>query len=65
MGPPPVASSADGPVVAAEAADELPGLARAPLDVAGYMHTSGTTGMPKFCVQTHEYFLRLGRFIAD
>ncbi len=44
---------------------ELPGLAREPLDVAGYMHTSGTTGVPKFCVQTHEYFLRLGRFIAD
>ena len=29
------------------------------------MHTSGTTGVPKFCEQTHEYFLRLGRFIAD
>lgn len=44
---------------------DLPGLARRPVDVAGYMHTSGTTGVPKFCVQTHEYFLRLGRFIAD
>jgi acyl-CoA synthetase (AMP-forming)/AMP-acid ligase II len=44
---------------------ELPGLKRAALDIAGYMHTSGTTGTPKFCVQTHEYFLRLGRFIAD
>jgi crotonobetaine/carnitine-CoA ligase len=43
----------------------LPGLERRPLDVAGYMHTSGTTGTPKFCTQTHEYFLRLGRFIAD
>lgn len=43
----------------------LPGLDRAPLDIAGYMHTSGTTGTPKFCAQTHEYFLRLGRFIAD
>lgn len=43
----------------------FPGLDRAPLDVAGYMHTSGTTGTPKFCAQTHEYFLRLGRFIAD
>jgi acyl-CoA synthetase (AMP-forming)/AMP-acid ligase II len=29
------------------------------------MHTSGTTGTPKFCAQSHEYFLRLGRFIAD
>jgi acyl-coenzyme A synthetase/AMP-(fatty) acid ligase len=23
------------------------------------MHTSGTTGLPKFCAQTHEYFARL------
>jgi carnitine-CoA ligase len=53
-----------GPVVGSGEAD-LPGLARQPLDVAGYMHTSGTTGVPKFCIQTHEYFLRLGRFIAD
>ena len=42
-----------------------PGLARDRLDTAGWMHTSGTTGVPKFCEQTHEYFLRLGRFIAD
>ena len=42
-----------------------PGLSRDRFDVAGWMHTSGTTGMPKFCEQTHEYFLRLGRFIAD
>jgi crotonobetaine/carnitine-CoA ligase len=42
-----------------------PGVERTPLDLAGYMHTSGTTGTPKFCAQTHEYFLRLGRFIAD
>jgi carnitine-CoA ligase len=46
-------------------AGRFPGLHRQPLDVAGYMHTSGTTGTPKFCIQTHEYFLRLGRFIAD
>jgi carnitine-CoA ligase len=44
---------------------DLPGLDRKPLDVAGYMHTSGTTGTPKLCVQSHEYFLRLGRFFAD
>ncbi|MCY4425203.1 MAG: class I adenylate-forming enzyme family protein [Acidimicrobiaceae bacterium] len=42
-----------------------PGLARDRFDAAGWMHTSGTTGVPKFCEQTHEYFLRLGRFIAD
>ena len=41
------------------------GLARDRFDTAGWMHTSGTTGVPKFCEQTHEYFLRLGRFIAD
>lgn len=38
----------------------LPGLSRRPLDTAGWMHTSGTTGVPKLCTQTHEYFLRLG-----
>jgi acyl-CoA synthetase (AMP-forming)/AMP-acid ligase II len=42
-----------------------PGLSRSPEAVAGYMHTSGTTGAPKLCAQTHTYFLRLGRFIAD
>jgi carnitine-CoA ligase len=50
---------------ATAAPGEFPGMQRAALDVAGYMHTSGTTGTPKFCTQTHEYFLRLGRFIAD
>ncbi len=44
---------------------DAPGLTRGRFDVAGWMHTSGTTGVPKFCEQTHEYFLRLGRFIAD
>ncbi|MGH2939716.1 MAG: class I adenylate-forming enzyme family protein [Solirubrobacterales bacterium] len=41
-----------------EAADVggLPGLDAAADDVASFMHTSGTTGLPKFCVQTHEYF---------
>jgi crotonobetaine/carnitine-CoA ligase len=53
------------PVEVAAAAADLPGLGRAPSDGAGSMHTSGTTGTPKFCIQSHEYFLRLGRFIAD
>ena len=56
---------AGGSEVALDAAAELAGLARRPDDVAGYMHTSGTTGTPKFCEQSHEYFIRLGRFIAD
>lgn len=58
-------ASADGRAVSGPPPDPLPGLARDRLDVAGYMHTSGTTGVPKFCEQTHEYYLRLGRFIAD
>jgi crotonobetaine/carnitine-CoA ligase len=44
---------------------ELGGLNRGPTEIAGYMHTSGTTGAPKFCAQTHRYFLHLGRFVAD
>ena len=43
----------------------LTGTSRRSEDVAGYMHTSGTTGKPKFCTQSHRYFLELGRFIAD
>lgn len=34
-------------------------------DIACYMHTSGTSGRPKFCALSHAYFLKLGRFIAD
>ena len=63
------AAGLDGSVIGAaaglEGLDGAPGLARDQFDVAGWMHTSGTTGVPKFCEQTHEYFLRLGRFIAD
>lgn len=33
--------------------------------VVSFMHTSGTTGVPKFCAQTHEYFLRLGARMSD
>ena len=50
---------------APDSAEALGGLARAPESIAGYMHTSGTTGAPKFCAQSHHYFLALGRFIAD
>lgn len=58
-------AAAGGPAMSGPAPDPLPGLGRDRMDVAGYMHTSGTTGVPKFCEQTHEYYLRLGRFIAD
>ena len=46
-------------------ADGLPGLDRDPLDLVSFMHTSGTTGAPKFCVQTHEYFRRLARAMSS
>lgn len=39
----------------------LPGSAASPSDTVSYMHTSGTTGLPKFCVQSGDYFLRLAR----
>jgi carnitine-CoA ligase len=42
----------------------LPGLGAGRLDVASFMHTSGTTGLPKFCAQTHDYFARLAAAIA-
>ncbi|WPB89287.1 AMP-binding protein [Streptomyces malaysiensis] len=32
--------------------------------IASFMHTSGTTGVPKFCAQSHEYFVRLGGAVA-
>ena len=43
----------------------LPGLAAEPSDLVSFMHTSGTTGVPKFCAQSHEYFLRLGTAMAE
>jgi carnitine-CoA ligase len=42
----------------------LPGLAADPFAVASYMHTSGTTGLPKFCAQTHDYFRRMATAMA-
>ena len=42
-----------------------PGATADRFDLVSFMHTSGTTGVPKFCAQTHSYFLRLGRAIAD
>jgi carnitine-CoA ligase len=39
--------------------EALPGLAADRFAVASYMHTSGTTGLPKFCAQSHDYFARL------
>lgn len=39
----------------------LPGLRAAPFDVVSFMHTSGTTGLPKFCAQTSDYFARMAR----
>lgn len=42
----------------------VPGRDSEPLAIASFMHTSGTTGVPKFCAQTHSYFLRLGADMA-
>jgi len=43
----------------------LDGWNSAPNDISAYVHTSGTTGRPKFCGLSHDYFIRLGRFFAD
>jgi len=34
-------------------------------DLAVLLHTSGTTGLPKWCELSHEYLLRLGAYVAD
>ncbi len=44
--------------------DGLPGLEAGPFDVVSFMHTSGTTGPPKFCAQSHDYFARLAAAMA-
>ncbi|GAA1015105.1 ATP-dependent acyl-CoA ligase [Acrocarpospora pleiomorpha] len=60
-----------GPVMSIEGArngkggvEVQPGLASDPLATVSFMHTSGTTGRPKFCAQSHAYFLRLGADVA-
>jgi crotonobetaine/carnitine-CoA ligase len=58
----PLAQSREWPD--ADPADN-PGAGADRFDLVSFMHTSGTTGVPKFCAQTHSYFLRLGRAIAD
>lgn len=42
----------------------LPGLRATAADTVSFMHTSGTSGVPKLCVQSGGYFLRLGRAMA-
>jgi len=44
---------------------DTPGFHADRFALVSFMHTSGTTGIPKFCAQTNSYFLRLGRAIAD
>jgi acyl-CoA synthetase (AMP-forming)/AMP-acid ligase II len=36
-----------------------------PQDVANFQYTSGTTGFPKACMLTHDYWLRTARIAAD
>jgi crotonobetaine/carnitine-CoA ligase len=45
--------------------ESMPGLNADAFDVASYMHTSGTTGTPKFCIQTHDYFARLAAAMSN
>jgi acyl-CoA synthetase (AMP-forming)/AMP-acid ligase II len=42
----------------------LPGLIADRFDAVSFMHTSGTTGLPKFCAQSHDYFVRLAAVMA-
>jgi len=54
--------------VLAGARPAVPASSGADLDeehISSFVHTSGTSGVPKFCALSHAYFLRLGRFIAD
>ncbi|MCK0516728.1 AMP-binding protein [Williamsia sp. DF01-3] len=41
------------------------GTDRDPLDIATLMYTSGTSGRPKLCAQSHRYLLELGQYVAD
>jgi acyl-CoA synthetase (AMP-forming)/AMP-acid ligase II len=43
----------------------LPGFNSEPLEVISYMHTSGTTGLPKFCAQSNSYFVNLARDMGN
>jgi crotonobetaine/carnitine-CoA ligase len=51
--------------VGPSAPDALPGLDADALRPVSYMHTSGTTGLPKLCAQSHEYFRRLGTAMGE
>jgi len=44
--------------------EPLPGSRRRSTATAGYMLTSGSEGIPKFCAQSHNYFLQLGQLFA-
>lgn len=41
------------------------GTDRDPLDIATLMYTSGTSGKPKLCAQSHRYLLEIGQYVAD
>jgi acyl-CoA synthetase (AMP-forming)/AMP-acid ligase II len=62
-----VLGAAEVPVARSSVADAsaLPGLDVDPFAIASFMHTSGTTGLPKFCAQSHDYFARLSTAMAD
>ncbi|MBB5777235.1 AMP-binding protein [Nonomuraea jabiensis] len=49
-------------VLDAEPRDQRPALTH---EIANFQYTSGTTGFPKACMLTHDYWLRTARLIAD
>ncbi|MEU0570156.1 AMP-binding protein [Nonomuraea sp. NPDC005983] len=45
--------------------DPPPDVPFSPHDVANFQYTSGTTGFPKACMLTHDYWLRTAHIVAD
>ncbi|MEV5981903.1 AMP-binding protein [Streptomyces sp. NPDC052114] len=48
----------------AEASSFDPGIPVGPSDIANFQYTSGTTGFPKACLLSHDYWLRTAWLIA-
>jgi acyl-CoA synthetase (AMP-forming)/AMP-acid ligase II len=48
----------------ADAAPEDPLVRQGPSDIANFQYTSGTTGFPKACVLTHDYWIRTAWLVA-
>lgn len=46
-------------------AADPPDVSSEPDDIANFQYTSGTTGFPKACLLTHDYWIRCARIVAD